>query len=105
MVNGLNTNDSILNNKSVTQQQELAKVSNSIAKNPYAKQNLLVDQSDISSTAINMYQKDQDISKFKGLVLNGTNTEEEISKISQFVSNDDLSSAMLKDSEFLNGLF
>lgn len=105
MVNGLNTNDNILNHKTIGQQQEISKLGVSTAKNPYAKQNFLVDQGDISNQAIDLYQKDKDISQFKNLVMSGSNSEEELTKISQFISNDDLSQAMLDDQEFLNSIF
>lgn len=68
MLNGLSSQELI--NKSLIQSGEVDKTSLG-KKNPYSDidKNLLVDESDISSEAINLYQKDLDIRKFTSLAL------------------------------------
>ena len=68
MLNGLSSQELI--NKSLIQSGEVDKASLG-KKNPYSDidKNLLVDESDISSEAINLYQKDLDIRKFTSLAL------------------------------------
>ncbi len=68
MLNGLSGQELI--NKNLVQSGELERVS-SVKKNPYSDidKNLLVDETDISSEAINLYQKDLDVKKFVSLAL------------------------------------
>ncbi len=68
MLNGLSSQELI--NKNLVQSGELDRVS-AVKKNPYADidKNLLVDETDISKEAINLYQKDLDVKKFVSLAL------------------------------------
>ena len=68
MLNGLSGQDII--NKSLIQSGELEKTTLT-KRNPYADidKNLLVDETEISKEAINLYQKDLDIRKFTSLAL------------------------------------
>ena len=68
MLKGLSSQELV--NKSLIQSNELEKTSMS-QKNPYSAidKNLLVDETDISSEAVKLYQKDLDIKKFTSLAL------------------------------------
>lgn len=68
MLNRLSSQDLI--NQNLIQSNELEKTSLG-KRNPYADidKNLLVDESDISREALNLYQKDLDIKKFTKLAL------------------------------------
>ena len=68
MLNGLSSHELI--NKGLQQSNELEKAKLSL-KNPYANidKNLLVDSSDISNNAIELYKRDLDIKKFTALAM------------------------------------
>lgn len=70
MLNGVNNNEGILNSQ-VDKQNEISKVVTNPLKNPYQNidKNLLIDETAISSQAINLYQKEQDIKKFSNLAM------------------------------------
>ncbi len=68
MLNRLTSQDLI--NKNLLQAENVEKL-NLEKKNPYADvdKNLLIDETNISSEAINLYQKDIDIRKFAKLAM------------------------------------
>lgn len=70
MLNGINNNDGILNSKT-DKQNEVSKVTTNPIKNPYQNidKNLLIDETAISNTAIQLYQREQDVSKFNALAM------------------------------------
>lgn len=69
MLNGINNNDlsQQLTQTAGTEKSDAV----SGATNPYSKadKNLLIDQLDISSTALQLYQKDKDVKAFTQLAL------------------------------------
>jgi len=69
MVNGLNINDELNTNAQLDSQLGVSSVSQVSSKNPYmtADKNLFVDEASISSQAMSLYQKDQDVQKFTSL--------------------------------------
>lgn len=75
MLKGLSSQDLI--NKSLIQSNELDKTSLG-KKNPYSDidKNLLVDETDISKEALNLYQKDLDIRKFTSLALSDSDNSD-----------------------------
>ena len=68
MLKGLSGQDLI--NQNLIQNSELERTSLN-RKNPYSNidRNLLVDETDISNEAVNLYQKDLDIKKFTNLAM------------------------------------
>lgn len=84
MLKGLSGQDLI--NKSLIQNNELEKVSSG-KKNPYSNidKNLLIDETNISNEAINLYQKDMDIRKFSSLVLSDPDNMNHNSLVAQNV--------------------
>jgi len=70
MVNGVNINDE-LNSSQLNQQLGVSGVVTNPINNPYKNidRNLLIDETAISSEAINLYQKEQDVKKFSTLAM------------------------------------
>lgn|SRR5574344_1097488 len=86
MLKGLSGQDLI--NQSLIQTNQSDKISLG-NKNPYADvdKNLLIDESDISSDAISMYQKDLDIKKFTNLALSDSDNMNHNSLVAENVFN------------------
>lgn len=70
MLKGVNNNDGILNSQ-LDKQNEVSKVATNPIKNPYQDidKNMLIDETAISSAAMQLYQKEQDVSKFNKLAM------------------------------------
>lgn len=70
MLNGINNNDLLLNTQ-VDKQNEIGAVTTNPIKNPYLNvdKSLLIDESAISSEAVNLYEKEQDVKKFTNLAM------------------------------------
>lgn len=70
MLNGVNNNDGILNSQ-LDKQNEVSKVTTNPIKNPYqnSDKNLLIDETSISSQAVKLYQREQDIKNFTKLAM------------------------------------
>lgn len=70
MVNGVNINDE-LNNAKLSEQIGISGVTTNPITNPYKNldKNLLIDETAISTQAMNLYEKDQDITKFNTLAM------------------------------------
>jgi len=67
MVNGVNYNDE-LSNTQLNGSLGVSGVATNPISNPYKNdKNLLIDETAISTEAINLYQKEQDVSKFNVL--------------------------------------
>lgn len=69
MVNGVNHNDE-LNNAKLNEQIGVSGVVTNPINNPYKNidRNFLIDETAISDTAVNLYQKEQDVKQFTSLV-------------------------------------
>lgn len=70
MVDGVNNKDGI-GNSQIEQQLSVSKVVTNPFKNPYQNQdnNLLIDEAALSTTAMNLYQREKDIAQFNDLAL------------------------------------
>jgi len=70
MLDGINNNDLLLNSQ-VDKQNGIAGVTTNPIKNPYrnSDKNLLVDETAISSEAVDLYECEQDIKKFNTLAM------------------------------------
>lgn len=70
MLNGININEE-LNNAQLHEQVGINGINTNAVTNPYKNQdrNLLIDETAISSQAIRLYEKDQDITKFNQLAM------------------------------------
>jgi len=108
MLNNVNTNDVLLNNQ-LTQQLKLAGVNgNSSAQNPYAKVSEFADVIDISEQAKKLYEKEQEIEKYKELVMQSLNSSDnaeqtanllDVFKKNDYITDDDIANKILKESK------
>ncbi len=105
MLNRLSSQELI--NKNLVQSSEIDKTTLG-KKNPYSDidKNLLVDESDISSEAINLYQKDLDIRKFTNLALSDLdNTDYNALVVQNVFSGNDAFSNKILEGLFSNKSF
>ncbi|MDD3149253.1 MAG: hypothetical protein PHV68_00310 [Candidatus Gastranaerophilales bacterium] len=109
MLNNITDQSTLSNNSTIKQQQELARLEGiQKNKNPYAKSDSLMDQSSISEEAIKLYEQEKDMNKYKSLVLNSLNEDDNsLGEISSLIdngkyeiSNEDLANAILGSGEF-----
>lgn len=112
MLNKINNGDGTVNNDSIIRQQVIGNVGQRTTSNPYAKQNDLVDKTDISNEAVSLFQREKDIEKFKNLVMDSLDTEnynadiaELIDKGAYQISEEDLAQSMINNDDLLNMLF
>lgn len=70
MVHGVNLNDE-LNNAQLNEQIGVSGVVTNPINNPYKNldRNLLIDETAISTEAVNLYQKEQDVKQFSSLAM------------------------------------
>lgn len=70
MLNGVNNSEDIFNSQ-IEKHNEISKVVTNPIRNPYQKidENLLIDETAISSQAIRLYQNEQDVKKFTNLAM------------------------------------
>ena len=108
-----NINDSIINNQ-LTKQKEISLVDRAKTgrANLYAVNNASYDKTEISDTAISLYQKEKDIDKYKKLVmesLDETDGTDELSKLiadgKYAISDEDLADSLFANEDFTNLLF
>ncbi len=104
----------IIGNNAIKQNQELLAVENNTnKKNPYAQQEKeLVDETDVSSKAIEMYEQEQEYKKIQGFLLdsfsNDLSTSELVSLINQGkyeIPSDKLADMLAGSENFLTDLF
>src|SRR3989339_883813 len=82
-------NNEILTNSSIRQQQELLGIEKkSASKNPYEKNIDLTDESEISDEAIQLYKKEQEIEKYRNLVLESIDNDLNTSDILELIHSD-----------------
>jgi len=112
MLNNI-SNEDILHNNSIAQQTKLAGIEKKTtsSQNPYAQPAEFADVIDISEQAKKLYEKEQEILKYKSMVLDSLNTPDELEQINavletiktgDYISNDDLADKMLKNDMSLN---
>ena len=112
MLNNILNKERIGNNPLIQQQEIQSIGKGKILKTPYAKNDLLVDESDISDEAVKLYEKDKDIQKYKGLVLDSLDTDNGVKEIAGLIesgkldiSDSDIAQAMMGDDELMDYLF
>ena len=112
MLNNIGS-DSLING-SLIQQSDVSGVERRLsATNPYAaNKNELIDESDISSEAMSLYQKDQEIQKYKDMVMDSLYSDNGIEDIKNLVqsgnfniNDEDLASSMMDDFDLVSYLF
>jgi len=111
MLNNIGNEDLILNN-SIAQQAKLAGVDKKAAsQNPYVKTAEFADVIDISEQAKKLYEKDQEIQKYKSMVMDSFNSPTDLEQIdsilntiktNDYISNDAIADKMLKGDLNLN---
>lgn len=111
MLNNISNEDILLNN-SIAQQAKLAGVDKKTAsQNPYSKVSEFADVIDISDKAKQLYEKEQEIQKYKSMVMDSLNTPDEVDKTNSilntiktgdYISNDAIAEKMLKGDLNLN---
>ncbi len=112
MLNNINGKDGILNNPLI-QQNEVQSIGNrKNATNPYAKTEELFDDSEISKEAIDLYERELDVAKFKRMVLSSLDENDGTSEIIGLVKNgkyqvsdEELADSIMDDFDLLNHLF
>jgi hypothetical protein len=112
MLNNISNEDLVLNN-SLIQQTKLAGVDKKTSsQNPYAKTAELGDIIDISSKAKELYEKEQEIEKYKSMVLDMLDSPDDaeqnqnivdIISDGKYISNADLAQKMVDGKLSLNG--
>ena len=103
-------NNEILTNSSIRQQQELLGIEKkSASKNPYEKNIDLTDESEISDEAIQLYKKEQEIEKYRNLVLESIDNDLNTSDILELIHSDyknlsdaDLAEGLTKNKDFMD---
>jgi len=94
MLNGIYNNENISNNANyVSRENNIAQVSDAqkkYATSPF-KNSHFIDEMQISSEALNMYQKEMDIKKFANLALSDENDSSHLDLIDKAFSNGALS--------------
>ncbi len=121
MLNNIENQDILLKN-SIAQQNQVSTIgSKAEAKNPYMKLAEFGDKLDISEEARKLYEQEQDIAKYKSMVMAALNAPEnkeetasilDLIKSGEYVSDDDLADTMIEEgpgsvdaSELLDILF
>jgi len=108
MLNNVSNGTDLYTNTNIKQQQEVLGVDKrGLKKNPYAKADGFVDQSDISELARKLYEQDREKLKFTQIVtddLNSISNNDEITNLvnSSYISNDDLAESLLNNDDFLS---
>ena len=112
MLKGINNNDLSQQLTQTSGAEKTDAVNNST--NPYSKldKNLLIDQLDISSTALKLYQKDKDIKAFTGLALSDPEDLSHNAKVAEKLLNGEVDTGegnvldeLFSNQKFLKDLF
>jgi len=111
MLNNISNEDLLLNN-SIAQQAKLAGVDKKAgSQNPYLKTAEFADVIDISEQAKKLYEKDQEIQKYKSMVMESLNAPTDLEQLNSvldtiktgdYISNDAIAEKMLKGDMTLN---
>lgn len=108
MVDHINSNDALINN-TIKQQQELLGIEKkSAVKNPYQKVSELTDRTDISDEALKLYEREQELEKYRKLVLEAINDDLNVSDIvslintGKYMSDEDLADSLAKNEDFMD---
>lgn len=111
MLNNISNEDLLLNN-SITQQAKIAGVDKkAVSQNPYLKTAEFADVIDISEQAKKLYEKDQEIQKYKSMVMDSLDSPTDLEQIdsilstiktNDYISNDAIAEKMLKGDLTLN---
>ncbi|MDD3014104.1 MAG: hypothetical protein PHC34_10415 [Candidatus Gastranaerophilales bacterium] len=109
MLNHVTNSSDLYTNTTIKQQQEILGVDKrEIQKNPYAKVDGYLDQSEISELAKKLFEKDKEIQKFSKLITDGLeessskNEIVDLIKSGQYLNNDELADSLLNNKDFLD---
>ena len=112
MINNINENNLINTQPSLQETIGTQSISNSAIKNAYGKNSSnLVDESDISQEAINLYQREQEINQYSGYLDDITEEEANNEVVSLMekgiidISEEELAESMFHDIGLINELF
>lgn len=107
------SSDIATNNSLIQQKQELSAVS--LKKNPYSSNSdnsSISDNCNISDAAQSLYEKEQEIEKYKKMVLSSDDdTYSSVSDVAdwvsngEYISNDELAGSMVFNNDFWNNVF
>ncbi len=103
----------IIGNNAIKQNQELLGIESNNKKNPYAQQaKELIDETDVSAKALEMYEQEQEYKKLRGFLLdsfsNDLSTSELVSLINQGkyeIPSDKLADMLAGNDNFLSDIF
>ena len=110
-------NDVILNNSSIHTRSKIVQLSSNALKQAYNNRTDLLDQTEISDDAIAKYEQEQEIRKYKDIVLNmlkidETSSNSKADEIKDLIENNNfevdektLADVLAKDDDFLSMLF
>ncbi|MDD3593255.1 MAG: hypothetical protein PHX18_01355 [Candidatus Gastranaerophilales bacterium] len=109
MIGNVN-NENLLNNQSLLQNQDVKEtdvIKQKALKNAYNASSVnLMDESDISNEAITLYEKEQELNKYKN-ILNTVSEEEANEQVAQLmeqgvieIDEENLASSMLQNADF-----
>ena len=110
-------NDGILNNSSIQARSKIVQLSSNALKQAYNNRTDLLDQTEISDDAIAKYEQEQEIRKYKDIVLNMLKIDEASSnskadEIKDLIENNNfeidektLADVLANDDDFLSMLF
>ena len=110
-------NDGILNNSSIQARSKIVQLSSNALKQAYNNRTDLLDQTEISDDAIAKYEQEQEIRKYKDIVLNmlkidETSSNSKADEIKDLIENNNfeidektLADVLANDDDFLSMLF
>jgi hypothetical protein len=109
MLNHVTNGSDLYTNTNIKQQKEVLGVDKrEIQKNPYAKIDGFIDQSEISELAKKLFEKDKEVQKYTKLVtedLDINSAKNEIVDLinsGQYLNNDELANSLLGSEDFLD---
>lgn len=110
MVEYISNNNDILGNNIIKQQEALGVNRKNSGKNIYKKSGDILDQSDISNEAKNLYEKEQEIQKYKKMVLDsiqeGSSTSDIVNLLNsrKYLDDNNLAESLSSNNDFMNML-
>ena len=93
MLNGINNNDNIANNNYINRESNITQITDAqkkYATSPFQSSHF-IDSMQISTDALNLYQKEQDIKKFTSLALSDENDSSHLKLVEEAFSKGSIS--------------
>lgn len=109
-------NDGILNHSSVNSQAKIAQLSANKQKQAYSTKPDLIDESDISDDALAKYEHEQEIKRYKDIVMNmlqsDNSSTSKVDEVKNMIANNNyqidektLAAVLANDNDLLSMLF